>query len=141
VNRIRPIFAGLTIAALIVLIGSLIASSVMSNGAKLVQLIEPQDAATASLFGDATTLEPSGLKIGSPQLMVVRDQKAFLEGAGSSGERFVSKTYLDQHGLYPLQVKTITFFRDVTALISGVVAVLFGALWWLGSRKKPSVLA
>lgn len=140
-NRIRSISGILSILALVVLIGSLIVSNLMASGAELVQLIEPQDATTASLFGDSSSSEPDGIRLGSPQMMVIRDQKAFLTGTGSQGERFASKAYLDDHSLYPLQVKTIMFFRDVTTIVSGILTLVLGlSWWWLGSRRRSSAV-
>ncbi len=139
-KRIQSITGFLSILALVVLIGSFIAASLFSNGAQLVQLIEPGEAATASLFGDTQTGEPAGDKIGTPQLIVIRDQNAFLEGTGAQGERFANIKYLNEKKIYPLQVKTINFLRDVTALIAALGAILMAGLWfWSRSRiSAPS---
>jgi hypothetical protein len=142
VTRFHGIAGVLAVLALVVCVGSFVAAAVISNGSGLMQLIQPEDAAVAGLFAEETSGEPSGTKIGSPQVMVIRDQQAFLEGTGSQGERFVSQKYLDEHKIYPLQVKTIGFFRDTTAFFSGLAALLlFGLRFWLGSRLKSNVSA
>jgi hypothetical protein len=142
VSRVRGIAGVLALLALVVCAGSFIVASVLSNGAQLVQLIQPEDAAVAGLFAEETSDEPAGTRIGSPQVMVIRDDKAFLEGTGTQGERFVSQKYLEEKMIYPLQVKTILFFRNITALVAALGAFLMGGLWlWSRSRiPTPSHL-
>jgi hypothetical protein len=137
VNRIRGVAGVLAVLALLVCAGSFIVAAVFSSGSSLVQLIQPEDAAVAGLFADQSSSEPAGTKIGSPQVMVIRDPKAFLEGTGTRGERFVSQKYLDEKQIYPLQVKTILFFRNITALISALGAVLMGGLWFWSRSRSP----
>jgi hypothetical protein len=137
VNRIRGIAGVLAVLALVVCAGSFIVASVFSNGSSLIQLIQPEDAAVAGLFAEETSGEPAGTKIGSPQVMVIRDEKAFLEGTGTQGERFVSQQYLDKNQIYPLQVKTILFFRNITALIAAFGAFLMGGLWFWSRSRIP----
>jgi hypothetical protein len=142
VNRIHGIAGVLAILALVVCAGSFIVAGVLSNGSSLVQLIQPEDAAVAGLFAEETSGEPAGTKLGSPQVMVIRDSEAFLEGTGTQGERFVSQKYLDEKQIYPLQVKTILFLRNVTAMLAGLGALLCAGLWfWTGSRLKPKTIA
>jgi hypothetical protein len=138
VSRIRNIAGVLALLALVVCAGSFIVASVFSNGSSLVQLIQPEDAAVAGLFAEETSGEPAGTKIGSPQVMVIRDEKAFLEGTGAQGERFVSQKYLDEKKIYPLQVKTILFFRNITALIAALGAFLMGGLWFWSRSRVPA---
>lgn len=136
-NRVRGIAGVLAVLALVVCAGSFVVAGVLSNGSSLVQLIQPEDAAVAGLFAQETSSEPAGTKIGSPQVMVIRDQKAFLEGIGTQGERFVSQKYLEEKQIYPLQVKTILFFRNITALIAALGAVLMGGLWFWNRSRSP----
>ena len=141
-KQIHSIASFLSILALVVLVGSFIVASLFSSGAQLVQLIEPGDAAVASLFGDAQTGEPAGTKLGTPQMIVIRDQAAFLEGRGAQGERFANVKYLNDKNIYPLQVKTIEFFRNITALIAALGGfVMAGLWWWTSSRIKSRVAA
>jgi hypothetical protein len=137
VNRIRGVAGVLAVLAVLVCAGSFIVAAVFSSGSSLVQLIQPEDAAVAGLFAEETSGEPAGTRIGSPQVMVIRDQQAFLEGTGTRGERFVSQKYLDEKQIYPLQVKTILFFRNITALISALGAVLMGGLWFWSRSRSP----
>ncbi|WP_420594071.1 hypothetical protein [Deinococcus sp.] len=97
------------------------------RGAQTIQLLRPSPAAQADLFGDAAADEPAGTKIGSPQVLIVRDQSAFLPGEGANGLRYVSETKLTELGLYPLQLKTVNFFRYATV----IGFVLLAALLWL----------
>ncbi len=140
--RVHGVSGVLAILALVVCAGSFVVAAALSNGSSLVQLIQPEDAAVASLFAEETSGAPAGTKIGSPQIMVIRDQEAFLEGTGTQGERFVSQKYLDEKQIYPLQVKTILFFRNVTALLAGLGALVCAGLWfWTGSRLKLKTIA
>jgi hypothetical protein len=137
VSRIRDIAGILAVLALVVCAGSFIVASVFSNGSSLVQLIQPEDSAVAGLFAEETSGEPAGTRIGSPQVMVIRDEKAFLEGDGAQGERFVSQKYLDENQIYPLQVKTILFFRNVTALVAALGAFMMVGLWFWSRSRIP----
>jgi hypothetical protein len=88
------------------------------------------DKAGASLFGDGTT------PIGSPQFMIIDDPKAIVDQPKSNtGPRQVDDAYLQQHHIYPLQLKTVDFTLHLaqTALIAGVV---FGLLVAFFSRPK-----
>jgi hypothetical protein len=129
-ERFKTVFRALTILALVVLLGSFVTSSLLTQGAVLAQRVEPNQA--ASLFAD----DAPGTLIGSPQRMVIRDAKAFLEGTASDGARFVNEKYLRENNIYPLQVKTVEFFRNIVALLAGLGAVLMGVLWW---RSQPRV--
>lgn len=137
-NRVHDIAGVLAVLALVVCAGSFVVASVLSSGSEWVQLIQPEDAAVAGLFAEKTSGEPAGTKIGSPQVMVIRDQKAFLEGTGTQGERFVSQKYLEEKQIYPLQVKTILFFRNITALVAALGAFLMGVLWFWGRSRSPA---
>jgi hypothetical protein len=132
-ERFRVIFLGLAVLCGVVLIGSFVVSSLMTQGAQLVQRIEPNEA--ASLFGDSSS---PGTPIGSPQVMVIRDEKAFLEGQGEDGARFVDDNYLRQNNIYPLQVKTVEFFRNVVAFVAGLGTLLMGGLLAMSHRGPKS---
>jgi hypothetical protein len=130
-RRFRTVLGILAIVAVVVVAGSFIVSAIWTGPAVLAQRIEPKDAAAASLFGDDGSNSP-GTAIGSPQRFIVTDAQAFLEGTGPSGERYLNEKYLREQNIYPLQAKTIEFFRDVTALVAGAAALLLAGLWFLG---------
>ncbi|GGK34182.1 hypothetical protein GCM10008955_30310 [Deinococcus malanensis] len=118
--------------ALIVAIASLTTAAWMTRGAQQVQRVEPADAGSASLFGDAGT----GTLIGSTQLMIVRDPAAFLPGSSEGGARLVNEQYLREHGIYPLQVKSVWFVRNLILLASAVLFTLEGVAWLTARRSK-----
>jgi hypothetical protein len=65
-------------------------------------------------------------------MMIVSDPKAFLPQTGSSGERLVDDGYLEKNKIYPLQVKTVLFFRNMIAGIAVIALLLMGITrWWL----------
>lgn len=124
-KRLKPFLQIAIIVSLVVMVASFVVSSILTQGAVLAQRIEPS--AAASLFSDPTT---PGTPIGSAQLMVIRDEAAFLEGTGEGGARFVSEKYLRENSIYPLQVKTVEFFRNIVAALAGLVALVSSVLWW-----------
>ena len=101
--------------------------------AQLVQLVQPTTQAENSLFGDASSAP--GTPIGQPQMMIIRDQGAFLEGTGENGLRYVDDGYLKEQGLYPLQLKTVNFFRNAITLGFLTLAALL-ALWYALQRRR-----
>jgi hypothetical protein len=78
----------------------------------------------AALFGDGL-----GAPIGSPLEYAVSDPAAFLPGRGAAGERLLNEAYLREHGIYPLQVKTVWFVQRTVAVGAGVAALLLGVVW------------
>ncbi|MXV20849.1 hypothetical protein [Deinococcus xianganensis] len=106
-----------------------------ASQAQLVQLVRPEAAATASLFGDGPT--SPGTPIGQPQRLLIRAPSAFLPGEGPRGERFVSEPALRAAGQYPLQEKTV---RLVTLLASagllGAATLLMTGSWWARRRAR-----
>ena len=127
---VRRVSGFLAVLALLVLLLSFVVGGVLTRDATLVQRVEPN--AAGALFGEA---DSPGTPIGSPQLLIVRDQAAFLPGEGEGGARFVNETYLRESGQYPLQVKTVELIRNLVALGSGVAALLFGAVWLWARRR------
>jgi hypothetical protein len=87
----------------------------------------------AALFGDGP-----GTRIGSPLKYAISDPAAFLSGTGSAGERFLNEAYMREHGIYPLQVKTVWFVQRAVALAASLAALLMGAFLWFtaGSRRR-----
>ncbi|AFZ69317.1 hypothetical protein [Deinococcus peraridilitoris] len=119
--------------ALILAVSILVGAVFTTRGAQLVQRVEPGTTGSASLFGDSG----QGTLIGSPQLLIIRDEQAFLPGRGPAGSRLVSEQYLREHQLYPLQAKTVGFIRDLLLLGTLGLFVLGAALWW--PRRKVAV--
>lgn len=110
----RNVFRVLMLLALLVFVAAWLVYASFANGAVLAQRIEPHPPTMAELLN-----EP-GLALGSPQVFVIRDQKAFLEGTGEQGERFLNEAYLTENGIYPLQLKEVAFWRNLVLLGSGV---------------------
>jgi hypothetical protein len=103
-------------------------SGMVSQGAVLAQRIIPQ---AGDLFGDGGP----GTPVGSPQVFIIRDPKAFIEGE-LNGAKLLNETYLQENKIYPLQLKTVTFARDVTALVSGLgLILLLGLLQFMRGRR------
>ncbi|MCH7903222.1 MAG: hypothetical protein IH944_01495 [Armatimonadetes bacterium] len=100
--------------------------------AQLVQLVEVTE--EAALFG-----EPGEL-IGSPQRLVIEvPAEAIIEGAGPQGSILVDKAYLDDHGIYPRQLKTITFIGGTVRTASVTAAfVLMAALLLIRWRERAA---
>lgn len=117
--------------ALFVAGASLVTARWMTRDAQMIQRIEPADAASASIFGEAG----QGTLIGTPQLMIVRDPAAFLPGASRTGTRLVDEKYLRDRGIYPLQAKSVWFVRNLTLLASLIMFVLGGVAWMISRRS------
>jgi hypothetical protein len=128
----RTIFRVLTILALVVFVSAWLVYAWFARSATLAQRIEPYQPAMAELLG-----EP-GLTLGSPQVFVIRDDNAFLEGTGEAGERFLNETYLTQNGIYPLQLKEVAFWRNLISLGATAGFIVCGVLW-LVLRARQSV--
>lgn len=100
--------------------------------AQLVQLVEVTE--EAALFG-----EP-GEMIGSPQRLVIEvPEAAMIEGAGPQGSILVDKAYLDDRGIYPRQMQTITFIGGTVRTASVTAAfVLLAALLLIRWRERAA---
>jgi hypothetical protein len=134
-RKLPTILLVLIVTAIFAIISSFIVAGFVSRDAQLVQLVQPDEAGLNSLFADSSGVP--GTAIGSPQTMIISDPKAFMEGTGSSGEKYVNDTYLKAKNIYPLQVKTVNFFRDSVAWIAGIGALLLTAFRWWWMRRKP----
>jgi hypothetical protein len=111
-------------------VGAWVTALVLENRAVLAQRVEPHPKELAELLGEA------GTPIGSPQRLIIFDERAFLEGTNPDGSRLVSEQYLTQNNIYPLQFKTVEFMRNAFMIGSGIAAVLLGLLWWRLSRPR-----
>jgi hypothetical protein len=130
---LRNVFRALTVLALLVFVGAWLVYAWFAQGAVLAQRIEPYEPTMAELLG-----EP-GLELGSPQIFVIRDEGAFMEGTGEGGERFLNETYLTENGIYPLQLKEVAFWRNLVLLGSGVDFLVCEGLWlWLQRRIRAA---
>jgi hypothetical protein len=99
----------------------------------LVQLVQPDKAGLNSLFADLSGVP--GTAIGSLQNTIISDSKAFMEGNGSNGERYVNDAYLKANNIYLFQVKTVNFFRESVTWVAGVAALPMSALRWWWQRR------
>lgn len=86
------------------------------------QLVEPRTG--DDLFGDGGV----GTEIGSPQQFVILDEKAVIPSPEGDSKKYLSKTYLDENNIYPLQLQTVKFMTGNARLASGIALVvgLFG---------------
>lgn len=126
----------LAVLALVVFVLSYPVVWLLTKDGQLIQRVIPTDAATSALFGETGP----GTPFGEAGIYLINDPAAFLPGAGENGERYVSQTYLDQKGIYPLQTKTVWFFHFFVALVSGLGAVIFGVLWWFLNRRNTVLI-
>jgi hypothetical protein len=124
--------AGLFLSALGFL-GSFLVESSYAGKAQLVQRVQVIPA-EENIFGDPPT------PIGSPQLMIIEDKGAFVEGEGPDGAKLVSEGYLTENKIYPLQLQTVRFFAENARLGSGIAfaVCLLGAILLGRKISKPS---
>jgi hypothetical protein len=126
--RFKTTFFALAILAGFLLIGSLVASSILLRGSVYAQLAEKLEA--AELFGETQ----NNVYIGSPQKFLAFPAQAYMQGIGEKGAQLVDNIYLRQNGIYPFQVKTIEFIRNVIAICSLLGGALMLVLWSRASR-------
>ncbi|MFN3267154.1 MAG: hypothetical protein ACK41E_10000 [Deinococcales bacterium] len=128
--RFKTVFLALAILAAVVGLGSLLVSSILTRGAVFAQLAQENEA--AELFGDTS----QKILIGSPQNFLALAPEAFFEGKGDQDARLINSDYLRENNIYPIQVKTVEFFRNLTLLVSAVGGALMLVLWRLAQRKS-----
>lgn len=109
--------------------GSVVVENDYRGRAQLVQRVQRDEG--ADLFGDA------GTPLGSPQLLIIDDPKAFVEGKGDQDSRLVDDKYLSDHNIYPLQMKTVSYFAEMTRLGSGA-AILAAVAGLIILRRRRS---
>jgi hypothetical protein len=124
----------LTILALVALVLTWVVALALGSRAVLAQRVDPHPPDLAALLGEA------GTPIGSPQRMIFFNEGVFLPGTGPDGSRLVSETFLTQNNVYPLQLLTVEFVRNIVSLGAGIAALLFGALWWYAARPRALTL-
>lgn len=106
----------------------------LASRAVWAQRVMPANAEVEALFGD----EPS--PIGSPQLYVVFDGRAFLPTKAESGVLQLDESYLKRTGTYPLQLKTVEFVGSLAKWSAAAVALLaLGGRWLLLRRARAGV--
>lgn len=125
----------LAIVAIIVAAVALAASfpirASYASRAKLTQRMRVNEG--DQLFADEG--KPAGTPVGSPQMVILDDPSAFLNGVGEGGARLLDEHYLERNRLNPLQLQTVDFYIDYGRLGSlGVVAV-GGLCVWIGIRR------
>lgn len=116
--------------AVIAIVATFPIESGYSSKAKMIQRIEKN--ASASLFGD------EGTPIGSPQLMIIDDQKAFIGGPDDKGVYQVDEKYLKDNNIPPLQLKTVSFVLGMSRLGVGAAALLFAVVGFFLYKKGQS---
>jgi hypothetical protein len=137
-QKLPAILLGLIITAILAVISSFFVALFVSRDAQLIQLVQPDELGATSLFADSSGVP--GTPIGSPQTMIISDPKAFMDGTGANGEKYVNDAYLKANNIYPLQVKTVNFFRDSVAWVAGIAALLMGAFRWWWLRRTPKTM-
>jgi hypothetical protein len=130
--RYISILRALTILSLLVTIGVPVVASVLASRAQLVQRIEPHEPGMALLLGE------QGIPIGNPEMYFINDPKAFLGGNGPKSVRLVNEKYLRENNIYPWQLKTLEFMRNMIVLGSGLASLVFGLGWWWLVRRNSA---
>lgn len=115
----------------IVAIGSFPVESSYSGKAQLVQRVR-KDAAD-DLF------ESSGSPVGSPQLLIIEDPKAFTGEKSPEGAAFVDEGYLEMNKIYPLQMKTVSYVAGLARLGGGAVLVVGLVVGWWSRRRYRNI--
>jgi len=127
VKFLRYLFGLALIASVATLVATFPIESSFRSRAKLVQLVRPNE--QAALFGDV------GEEIGSPARYVIDDQAAFLNQRSGSGAEYVSVTYLENKGIYPLQLQTVEFVAGTIRQATTIVTPLALIGWWWSRRR------
>ncbi len=132
-NTLKVLAAGGAILAATVLVVTLLVSVWLSSRAEAVQRVVPHDEATAALLGEV------GTPVGRVDDYVILNEGAFLGATTDAGAHLVSEPFLEENNVYPLQLKTVTFLRNLVAAASLAAFVLFTGLWlWLRRRREPA---
>lgn len=121
--------ATLAILCAVVLALVLIVLPQMSSRAVLAQRVRVPSGEIATLFGDEPT------PVGSPQMLVLTDEKAYLPVRGENGVRLVDEAYLERTGTYPLQLKTVQFLGSIVGWSSAAGVIVFGLASYVAGRK------
>ena len=117
------------ILAALLLIVTLAVSVWLQSRAELVQRVTPHDEATATLLGEV------GTPVGREDDYIILNRGAFLGEMTAQDAQYVSEPYLEENNVYPLQLKTVTFLRNLIVAVSAGALVLFGGVWF-GLRQR-----
>ncbi len=128
-NTVKNLAGIAAILAALLLIVTLAASAWLQSRAELVQRVTPHDEATATLLDEVGTL------VGREDTYVILDRGAFLGETTVRDAQYVSERYLEENNVYPLQLKTVTFLRNLISVISAGAFVLFGGVWFRLRRR------
>lgn len=125
-------------ALLVALVATFPLREQAASKAQNIQLVQKQDG--SDIFG-----EPEYTKLGSPQMIIIEDPKAFLDKE-EDGAKWVDDAYLKANNIYPVQLKSV----DATLTIARYAFGFFGldllVLGWVfnraaAKRSSPSVAA
>jgi hypothetical protein len=109
--RFQRILVSVATLSLITFGATFLVERTYQRKAQLIQRVE-YDSASAALLGEV------GPMVGSPQMMIIEDPKAFIGGNGPMGSLLVNDLYLKSHQIYPLQLQTVGFALRLTRQIS-----------------------
>ena len=109
--RFQRILVSVATLSLITFGATFLVERAYQRKAQLIQRVE-FDTTSAALLGEV------GPMVGSPQMMIIEDPKAFIGGNGPMGSLLVNDLYLKSHQIYPLQLQTIAFVLRLTRQIS-----------------------
>ena len=128
-NILRLIAGGGALLAALLLVTTLVASAWLVSRAERVQRIVPHDEATATLLGEV------GTPVGRPDDYIIFHRGAFI-GETPEGVQLVSEPFLEENNVYPWQLKTVIFLRNLISAVSLAAFVLLGGVWfWLWQRR------
>lgn len=130
------VVGAMAVLAILALIATFPIEQSYRSRAKLMQRAQV-DADRQALFGDGV------VKIGEPQLMIVEDPKAVLDGQGDRGAVLLNEAYLKEKGIYPLQLVSIEFFTGMARMVAGGFLALVALGYGVARlrRRKPAVVA
>lgn len=115
--------------ALLALVASWAVPANYASRARLVQRVKPHDAELAAMTGEV------GAFIGPPEIMIVEDPKAFLPGKAEGGVLLANDDYMREHGVYPLQLKSVEAVARYARLVAAVALALGIGSVWIASRR------
>lgn len=124
------VFTVLAVLAFACGLSTFAVESSYAGRAQLIQRVEKDETADA-LFGEADPIY-----IGTPQLLVIDDKKAFLEGSGPEGSKLVDEDYLTRNEIYPLQLKTVEFVAGIARIGAFGATLVLGAIAILLWRRR-----
>ncbi|GMV37682.1 MAG: hypothetical protein AMXMBFR61_21900 [Fimbriimonadales bacterium] len=122
-SRVLAILCAVILALVLVVVPQI------ASRAVLAQRVRVPSGEIAAIFGDEPT------PVGSPQKLIITDEKAFLPGRIEGGVRLVDEGYLERTGTYPLQLKTVQFLGSLVGWGSATGLVVFGLVAFSAGRR------